>query len=66
MVVEIIFKGDKDKFKDILKSTFRGTSIKDSKYQMLHCLEIMVDKYGEHIEIQWNFSDVFLQYLKTE
>lgn len=21
---------------------------------------------GEHIEIQWNFSDVFLQYLKTE
>ncbi|MGI5892246.1 MAG: TrlF family AAA-like ATPase [Bacillota bacterium] len=35
LVVEIIFKGDKDKFKDILKSTFRGTSIKDSKYQML-------------------------------
>ena len=21
---------------------------------------------GEHIEILWNFSDVFLQYLKTE
>lgn len=35
LIVEIIFKGDKDKFKDTLKSTFRGTSIKDSKYQAL-------------------------------
>ena len=33
--VRLEFKGEKDKFKEYLKSDFRGSSIKDTKYQSL-------------------------------
>lgn len=33
--VSLDFKGEKDKFKEYLKSDFRGSSIKDTKYQSL-------------------------------
>lgn len=40
--VQLGFKGDKEKFKEYLKSDFRGSSIKDTKYQSL------VDNFSDY------------------
>ena len=39
------FKGDKERFKESLKSDFRGSSIKDTKYQLL------VDTFSDYVEL---------------
>ena len=33
--IDVAFKGKKDEFKELIKSDFRGSSIKDTKYQLL-------------------------------
>lgn len=42
LLVQLGFKGDKEKFKEYLKSDFRGSSIKDTKYQSL------VDNFSDY------------------
>lgn len=33
--IDVAFKGRKDKFKELIRSDFRGSSIKDTKYQLI-------------------------------
>lgn len=60
--IQIEFKGDRETFKNQLKSDFRGTSISEAKYQVIS------EKFNDYVALveDWIYDEVISSIIKKK